>query len=448
MYSKIKEANICLGSITIYRGILQNEVIASLNKLVKYIDSNDIDPVVFAGYYGEFYNVLTKNNSFDSFVYYIFKRMIYDENAFSDYASKEPTRKIDVNILRSVEHDLDCIQKISQLTSKDIKDYVVSALCNDEAEKYLVRRLPEWDFSNIPADESIGEIMELFMSQESWQNSLEALIEFYRARGSGKFAEYKGFVWENSRNGRGLIGVETPDPVRLSDLTGYELERKEVIENTRFFVEGLRANNVLLYGDRGTGKSSTVKALLNEYGDQGLRIIEVPKQNLSDLPEIIRIVKDKPQKFILFIDDLAFEDSEEKYTALKAVLEGGLSVRSRNVVIYATSNRRHLIKEKFSDRAGLMSNNNDDEIRAGDTIQEKLSLADRFGITVTFSLPDKKRYLDIIDNLAMSRGLNIDKEWLHKEAMKWELLYNGRSPRTAQQFIDWVEGLSSLGLLT
>jgi len=447
MFDKIKEVNISLGSITIYRGILQDEVIASLNRLIKYIDTTDIDHIKFAGYYGEFYHVLTKNNSFNSFVYYVFKRMIYDENAFSDYVSREVNQKIDVNILSAVEYDLDCIQKISQLASKDIKDYVISILCNDEYEKHLVRSLPEWDFSYTPQD-GISEVMELFMSQESWQNSSEALIEFYRTRGSGKYAQYKGFIWEKNERSYGLKGVEMPDPVRLSDLPGYELERKEVIENTMFFLKGLKANNVLLYGDRGTGKSSTVKALLNEYCDEGLRIIEVPKTYLCDLPEIIRVIKDKPQKFILFIDDLAFEDNEESYTALKAVLEGGLSTRTRNVVIYATSNRRHLIKEKFSDRAGLISNNNEDEVRAGDTIQEKLSLADRFGITVTFSSPDKKRYLDIVDKLAASRGLNVDMEWLHKEAMKWELLYNGRSPRTAQQFIDWVEGLISSGTLT
>jgi len=444
MIDKIKEVNKCLESITIYRGILQDEVIASLNRLIKYIDATDIDHVKFARYYGEFYHVLTKNNSFNSFVYYVFKRMIYDENAFSDYASRELNKKIDVNILSAVEYDLDCIQKISQLTSKDIKDYVISVLCNDESEEHLVRSLPEWDFSCIPQD-GISEIMELFMSQEYWQNSSEALIEFYRTKGAGKYAKYKGFIWENNERGYGLKGVETPDSVRLSDLPGYELERKEVIDNTLFFLKGLRANNVLLYGDRGTGKSSTVKALLNEYCDEGLRMIEVPKACLSDLPLIIEEIKDKPHKFILFIDDLAFEDSEESYTALKAVLEGGLSARTRNVVIYATSNRRHLIKEKFSDRAGLVSINNEDEVRSRDTMQEKLSLADRFGITVTFSLPDKKRYLDIVEKLAVSRGLNVDMEWLHKEAMKWELLYNGRAPRTAQQFIDWVEGLISSG---
>lgn len=447
MFDKIKEINICLESITIYRGILQDEVILSFYKLIKYIDNNEIDVVNFVKYYSEFYHILTKNNSFNSFDYYIVKRMLFNENVFSEYASRKLNEKIDENILKAAEHDLDCIQKIAQLTSKEIKNYVIAVLCSDEVEKQLIRGLPEWEFSQVEADGIVSEIMDQLMSQESWQNSLEALIEFHRTKGSGKFAQYKGFIWENSGKAGCLKGIEAPDPVRLSDLAGYELERKEIIDNTRFLLKGLRANNVLLYGDRGTGKSSTVKAILNEYHDQGLRMIEIPKSYLSDLPEIIRAIKGKSQKFILFIDDLAFEDSEESYTSLKAVLEGGLESRDRNVVIYATSNRRHLIKEKFSDRVGLMSSNHDDEIRAGDTIQEKLSLADRFGITVTFTLPDKKRYLEIVDNIAASRGLDVDREWLHREALKWELLYNGRTPRTAQQFIDWVEGLSCLGQL-
>lgn len=447
MFDKIKEANICLESITIYRGILQDEVISSFYKMIKYIDNNDIDVVNFVRYYSEFYHILTKNNSFNSFDFYVIKRMIYNENIFSEYVSRKSAQKIDENILRAVEHDLDCLQKIAQLTSNEIKDYVAAVLCNDESEKHLVRSLPEWEFSKTSADGIVSEIMVQLMSQENWQNSLEALVEFHRSKGAGKFAQYKGFIWESCGKVGCLKGIETPDPVRLSDLTGYELERKEVIDNTKFLLKDLRANNVLLYGDRGTGKSSTVKAILNEYCDEGLRMIEIPKTYLSDLPEIIRLIKGKPQKFILFIDDLAFEDSEESYTALKAVLEGGLECRAQNVVIYATSNRRHLIKEKFSDRAGLMSTNHEDEVRAGDTIQEKLSLADRFGITVTFTLPDKKRYLEIIDYLAESRGLNVDREWLHQEAMKWELLYNGRSPRTAQQFIDWIEGLNCLGQL-
>ncbi|MGB9793080.1 MAG: ATP-binding protein, partial [Thermacetogeniaceae bacterium] len=219
-----------------------------------------------------------------------------------------------------------------------------------------------------------------------------------------------------------------------------EAERAEVIENTIHFLSGFPANNVLLYGDRGTGKSSTVKALLNEFHERGLRLVELPKEYLSDFPEVLRKLKGRCLKFIIFIDDLAFEDSAESYTALKAVLEGGLESRPSNVVVYATSNRRHLIKEKFSDRGGLHYGSPDDEVRAHDTIQEKLSLADRFGITVIFPSPDKEQYLKIVEGIAAKRGLNIEKEQLHEEALRWEKRNNGRSPRTARQFVDWLEG--------
>jgi len=230
----------------------------------------------------------------------------------------------------------------------------------------------------------------------------------------------------------------------LSDFIGYERERLEVVENTEKFVRGLPANNVLLYGDRGTGKSSTVKAIANEYKEQGLRIIEIPRKYLVDFPAVLRLIKGRKCRFIIFIDDLAFEDSEESYTVLKSVLEGGVENRPDNVLIYATSNRRHLIKEKFSDRAGLKSVDPDDEVRAQDTLQEKLSLSERFGITVVFTSPDKKGFLQIVEGLAAKRGINIDKDTLQREAMKWELMYNGRSARTARQFIDWLEGNESL----
>jgi predicted AAA+ superfamily ATPase len=226
---------------------------------------------------------------------------------------------------------------------------------------------------------------------------------------------------------------------------GYEAERARVIENTLQFLKGFPANNALFYGDRGTGKSSTVKALLNEYYSQGLRMIEVPKTYLTDFPLIISLLKNRPEKFIIFVDDLAFEESGENYNALKAVLEGGLENRPNNVLIYATSNRRHLVKESFKDRAGLQSNNQDDEVRAADNIQEKLSLSDRFGITVTFAAPSQNKYLQIVEGIAEKRNLKFDKEKLYQEALKWQMRYNGRSPRTAKQFIDWVEGSQGLG---
>jgi predicted AAA+ superfamily ATPase len=286
------------------------------------------------------------------------------------------------------------------------------------------------------ADTGVYKIKKLLMDSRSWPGCASELVEFHRRCGSGIFSRYRAFVWR----GGAFEGVGSPDPVRFSDLISYELEREDVIQNTLHFLDGKPANNILLYGDRGTGKSTTVKALVNEYHSRGLRMIELPKRSLADFPLIIRQLAGRNLKFILFVDDLAFEDNEENYTALKAALEGGLESKPDNVLIYATSNRKHLIKERFSDRAGLGSGNTDDEVRAADTMQEKLSLSDRFGMTVVFSSPDKKQYLEIVEGLAKKRGLNADREYLQREAMKWELQYNGRSPRTARQFVDWLEG--------
>ncbi len=308
-------------------------------------------------------------------------------------------------------------------------------------DKALLDGLPEWTSpnSNPPEDSAAGpqeKLKEAFFSGSSWEECLGELVRFYREVGAGIFARYRAFIWERRGESGRLKGIAFPDPVRLSDLYGYEEERAQVLENTLQFLRGYPANNVLLYGDRGTGKSSTVKALVNEYHSQGLRIIEVPKAYLGDFPEIIRILRGRRQKFIIFVDDLTFSDSTENYTALKAVLEGGLESRPENMLIYATSNRRHLVKEGFGDRPDLET----EEIHKNDTVQEKLSLADRFGITVIFTAPDQEKYLKIVSALAQQRGILAPQDLLYREALRWAERHNGRSPRTARQFIDWFEG--------
>ncbi len=245
-----------------------------------------------------------------------------------------------------------------------------------------------------------------------------------------------------------MQGVDPVDTVRFADLIGYEEQKRVVAENTLLLLQGLPANNLLLYGDRGTGKSSTVKALLNEYGHLGLRLVEVPPAALIDLPLILREVRGYKQKFILFVDDLSFAEHGENFTALKAVLEGGVEHKPPHVVIYATSNRRHLVREKFSDRAGLHSGEHDDEIRSADTLQEKLSLADRFGLTLTFLAPDQNRYLELVESMVRRRGLVIGQDELRQKALRWEKWQNSRSPRTARQFVDWLEGRLKLAGLS
>ena len=242
--------------------------------------------------------------------------------------------------------------------------------------------------------------------------------------GYGVFAKHRAFFWKDGEP----VPVEHPDPQRLSDLVGYEYQRSLIEKNTLALIEGRPAANVLLYGDAGTGKSSTVKALVNEYADRGLRLIELKKHQLHDIPQVLSRIAYNPLRFILFIDDLSFNGSDDNFTALKAVLEGSVAARPDNLVVYATSNRRHLVKETFSDRAG-------DEIHRNDTIQELNSLSDRFGLSVSFIRPDKQVYLDIVDKLAPQYGITLPQDELHIRAEAHAIARGGRSPRVAVQFI-------------
>jgi len=436
-----------LESLTVYRGILRDEAVNALYLVLKDVTNKSINFSDFINGYCDFYYKLVNHNPEVCFKDYLIEKIIFDDNAFSKLCEKVTLDCVGESLVKAVENDLACLNVVSSVSAKDIKEAALKILDKSGSENDIITNLPEWSQGNgkdnIPANiltTEVGEIFKLFKSSDDWRKCLKPMADFYKKNGSGMFANYKGFVWEKNQGKGYLKGVSYTDPVRFSDLIGYELQRKEVIDNTLQFLKGYPANNILLYGDRGTGKSSTLKALLNEYSHLGLRLIELPKAYLADLPHVLREIRDRQLRFIIFIDDLAFSDNEENYTALKAVLEGGLESKPQNVVIYATSNRRHLIKERFSERSGLASGNYDDEVRAADTLQEKLSLADRFGITITFSSPDQKEYLEIVDGLARNRKLNIDAETLHREALRWELHYNGRSPRTARQFIDWLEG--------
>ncbi len=388
--------------------------------------------------YNDFFFEFAKSGV-DSLEEYIIDKIIFDENPFTFSGTNR----------KAAENDLDSLQLVSKLDSVAIKNMIIQCL-NEKEYISIVERLPEWVnkskliYSDEKIPKHIREMKEAFSSSSEWSSVMDSLILFHKRYGCGAFAHYRAFVWERIKGEGFLKGIIEPDSITFLDLIGYQLERSKVVENTEQFLKGYAANNVLIYGDRGTGKSSTVKAILNEYYLEGLRMIEVPKAYLTDFPVIIRDLKNRPQKFIIFVDDLVFADDEENYTALKAILEGGLESKTSNIIIYATSNRRHLIKEYFSERKGLLSSNIDEEVNARDSIQEKLSLADRFGINVVFSSPDQNKYLEIVEGIAIKRNLSIDKETLHKEALKWALWYNGRSARTARQFIDWIEGQEKL----
>ena len=265
-----------------------------------------------------------------------------------------------------------------------------------------------------------------------------AVTEFYRDYGVGMFGLNKAFrIQDRTDSKLVFLPINNMDKVMLSDLVGYEIQKKKLVDNTRAFVEGKKANNVLLFGDSGTGKSTSIKAIVNEFYDQGLRMIEIYKHQFKDLSNVIAAVKNRNYKFIIYMDDLSFEEFEIEYKYLKAVIEGGVETKPDNILIYATSNRRHLIRETWSDRNDVQQ---DEGMHRSDTMQEKLSLVNRFGVTINYSKPSQKEYFDIVIHLAAKSGIKMSEDELKAEANKWELSHGGISGRTAQQFIYYLQG--------
>ena len=263
------------------------------------------------------------------------------------------------------------------------------------------------------------------------------VTDFYKAYGVGMFGLYKAFRVIGGDNGVTFTPINNMDKVMLDDLIGYEIQKKKLVENTEAFVQGRKANNALLFGDSGTGKSTSIKAIVNEYYDQGLRMIEIYKHQFKDLSNVIASIKNRNYKFIIYMDDLSFEEFEIEYKFLKAVIEGGVETKPDNILIYATSNRRHLIKETWNDRNDMESNNG---LHRSDTIEEKLSLVNRFGCQISYSKPSQKEFFDIVIGLARKNNVKMTDEELMAEANKWELSHGGISGRTAQQFINYCLG--------
>ncbi len=275
------------------------------------------------------------------------------------------------------------------------------------------------------------------------------MVQFYRDFGVGKFGLHKAFRIEHGDfHGVQILPITNIAHVKLDDLVGYEIQKKKLIDNTEAFLKGKKANNCLLFGDAGTGKSSSIKGLLNQYYDQGLRMIEIYKHQFQDLNAVIAQIKNRNYKFIIYMDDLSFEEFEIEYKYLKAVIEGGLERKPDNVLIYATSNRRHLIREQFGDnmegdigKPGELHATHGGDLHVSDTVQEKLSLSSRFGVTIYFGSPDKKQFQNIVRTLAERYGITMPEEQLLAEANKWELSHGGLSGRTAVQFIDYISAM-------
>ena len=261
---------------------------------------------------------------------------------------------------------------------------------------------------------------------------------FYKAYGVGMFGLNRAFRIRGTESGVEFLPINNTDKVMLKDLIGYELQKQQLVDNTEAFIKGIPANNALLYGDAGTGKSSSIKALINEYYDSGLRMIEIYKHQFKDLSAVIAAVKSRNYRFIIYIDDLSFEENEVEYKFLKAVIEGGVETRPDNILIYATSNRRHLIKETWSDRNDMEHQN---DVHRSDTMEEKLSLAARFGCSINYNAPNRQLYHDIVKGLAQRQlDLDMSEDELLLLANRWEIRHGGISGRTAQQFINYLAG--------
>jgi len=431
---QIKKANVLINSLCIFTNIKEDIVLKKYKSLLKYLNKKDISIEKGISLYNDFvYELLNKANG-TSFKKYIIDIIFLDNNSFTSMIDRE-----DLNnkyIIKQVKYELKALEYISSITSEELKETIIHKGKAKNFEVEVVKALIDFEIDSKEDYESYKALDKLklnILKCDNWGDSLENIIEFYKQYGTGIFGEYKAFVWEHEEDKTYLRGIDAPDPVKLKDLVGYEDQKETIIDNTKQFLSGYPANNILLYGSRGTGKSSTVKAIINEFYAEGLRLIEVDKDKLIDFTKIIRILKNKNLKFIIFVDDLVFEEGEASYSALKTILEGGVESNSNNMLIYATTNRRHLVKETFSERAG-------DDVHASDAIEEKLSLSDRFGITVSFYSPDQKEYLKIIDGIVEARRLEVNKDYLHAEALKWVRWHNARSPRTAKQFINWLEG--------
>jgi len=346
--------------------------------------------------------------------------ILRDENPFTQQAQQKEFQALSSGLVLAAGHDLQVLQELSRCGEVQLRDWV-------EAIAPVSLPAIAWE----PASDSAVTSIKLQLERTNWAEGVEMFAAHYRQHGTGLAAMFSALRWHQGE----IVGIAHADPVELEDLVGYGGQQEALLKNTEFLLKGYPALHVLLYGSRGSGKSSLVKALLNRYSQDGLRLVEVAKSELRDLPAIADQLRPLPQKFILFVDDLSFEEDEDDYKALKVVLEGNLTARSQNVVVYATSNRRHLIREFFGDRPRPKDG---DEIHAWDTVQEKLSFSDRFGLTLTFEPPDQATYLQIVHHLAAQANISLNPEDLEFQALQWATRHNGRSGRTARQFIDFL----------
>ena len=388
----------------VYRKVLVQPVSAALLKLMEAAVGED--PAKLCESWGALCSTLAQTGRLDSLPAAVAEEVLRDDNAFSAAlsAGEAAAPLLEAAALR----DLRVLYRAAQVTAEELASIW---------EEPAIAFLPRWGSAPAPAP-----------MERPWGGSPETLAAYHKAHGCGRFVSHIAFLWRDSA----LLPVEHPDPIRLSQLKSYEYQRQIAVDNTLAFLNGFEANNMLLYGDRGTGKSSTVKAVVNEYAERGLKIIEMSPRHITNFPKLFEQTLRSPFRFIVFLDDLTFSSEDDNFAALKAILEGSVGGRAKNIAVYATSNRRHLIKETLTDRTG-------DDIHEADTRQELMSLSARFGLTVTFQRPEKARFETILAELAKQHGIDMPMDQLLVKAEAFAIRAGGRSPRVAKQFIEQCE---------
>ena len=422
--------------LMLYKHMEHEELLRDMTFLMENCDSDYYNKEDMAGLLFECVNELLElaaGYGFEGNLWhnYLTFLLVNDENAYSTEC--EIVGEIEGSINTITLHDFEIFRELFAydftILEKALGVNCLSVLMHYENVK------GHGKVFNKRIRDRICELSEKLGTCENAEEFKCTMTQFYKEFGVGKFGLHKAFRIEHTEAGADIVPITKIAHVHLDDLVGYEIAKKKLTENTEAFVKGKKANNCLLFGDAGTGKSTSIKAILNQYYDQGLRMIEVYKHQFQDLNDVIAQIKNRNYKFIIYMDDLSFEEFEIEYKYLKAVIEGGLEKKPDNILIYATSNRRHLVRETFRDKS-----DRDEELHTNDTVQEKLSLVARFGVTIYFGGPSKKEFQQIVKTLAEKNQIKMPEEELLLEANKWELSHGGLSGRTAQQFIDYLLG--------